>query len=73
LTGSAPLIGAVTEFDEPAGLGVVTAGDGTAYPFHCTEIADGTRTIAVGTQVQFELLARLGRWEAGSIRPASPA
>jgi cold shock CspA family protein len=73
LTGIVPLIGAVTEFDEPAGLGVVTAGDGVAYPFHCTEIADGTRTIAVGTEVQFELLARLGRWEAGSIRPASTA
>ena len=52
---------------------MVTAGDGTAYPFHCTEIADGTRTIAVGTRVEFELLARLGRWEAGSIRPAPTA
>ena len=67
------LIGAVTEFDDPAGLGVVTAGDGNAYPFHCTEIADGTRTIAVGTSVEFEPLARLGQWEAGSIRPAPKA
>ncbi len=67
------LIGAVTGFDEQAGLGVVTADDGTAYAFHCTEIADGTRTIARGTRVEFELLARLGRWEAGSIRPAPNA
>ena len=64
------MIGTVTDFDEPAGLGVVTSDDGTAYAFHCTEIADGTRTIARGTKVEFELLARLGRWEAGSIRPA---
>jgi CspA family cold shock protein len=63
------VIGAVTGFDDPAGLGVITAEDGTAYAFHCTEIADGTRTISVGTQVAFEPLARLGRWEAGSIRP----
>jgi CspA family cold shock protein len=67
------VIGVVTEFDEPAGLGVVTAEDGTAYAFHCTEIADGTRTIAVGTRVAFDLLARFGRWEAGSIRPAPDA
>jgi len=43
--------GTVTEFDEAAGLGTVTTGDGTAYPFQCTQIADGTRTIAPGTAV----------------------
>lgn len=61
---SAPLRGTVTSFDDHAGLGVLTAEDGTAYPFHCTQIADGTRTIAVGTRVSFELVARLGRYEA---------
>ena len=46
----------------------VTADDGTAYPFHCTAIADGTRTIAVGTAVRFEVVAgRLGRWEAADL------
>jgi CspA family cold shock protein len=65
------LNGRVSEFDDPAGLGVVVADDGTAFPFHCTEIADGTRTIEVGTTVTFEPLARLGRWEAGSIRPSA--
>ena len=29
----------------------------TSYPFHCTRIADGTRTIAVGTPVEFEVVA----------------
>jgi CspA family cold shock protein len=62
--------GAVTSFDEHQGLGVVTAGDGTAYAFHCTAIADGSRTIDVGAGVHFDVVARLGRWEATNIRPA---
>jgi CspA family cold shock protein len=64
------MLGTVTAFDDPAGLGVVTADDGRAYAFHCTQVADGTRTIEVGTAVTFELLPRLGRWEAGDLRPA---
>jgi CspA family cold shock protein len=59
----------VTVFDDAAGLGVVTGDDGVEYPFHCIEIADGSRTIAVGTVVQFDLLAKFGRREAASIRP----
>ena len=62
--------GTVTEFDEPVGLGVVTGDDGTPYPFHCTQIADGSRTIAVGTAVRFDLLPKLGRYEATAIEPA---
>ena len=46
--------------------------DGTAYPFHCTQIADGIRTIEPGIHVTFEPLARLGRWEATAIAPARP-
>lgn len=61
--------GTVTQFDDAAGLGTVTAEDGTAYAFHCTQIADGSRTIAAGTPVSFELVARLGRHEATAIRP----
>lgn len=60
--------GIVSSFDEPRGLGVITAMDGTEVPFHCTEIADGTRTIAVGERVRFQLVpGRLGRWEAARI------
>ncbi len=65
--------GTVTEFDDAAGLGVVTADDGTAFPFHCTQIADGTRTIAVGTAVTFEPLPRLGRLEASGLSPTAAA
>jgi CspA family cold shock protein len=53
----------------PAGGGPAEAG---RYPFHCTQIADGSRSVAVGTRVSFGLLAgRAGRWEAADIRPAS--
>jgi len=62
--------GVVTHFDEAAGLGTVTTDDGTAYPFQCTQIADGTRTIPVGAAVAFEVRPwHLGRYEATVIRP----
>ncbi len=67
------MTGAVTEFDEQRGLGVVTADDGTPYPFHCTAIADGTRTIAVGTAVSFDVVPGLqGRWEAAQLAGVGP-
>ena len=57
--------GVVTVFDDHAGLGTVTAGDGTTYPFHCTQIADGTRTIPVGAAVTFAVRPwHQGRYEA---------
>ena len=59
--------GRVTDFDDPRGLGTVTANDGRVFAFHCTQIADGTRTIEVGQAVRFELLAKLGRYEATAI------
>jgi cold shock CspA family protein len=62
--------GVVTEFDEAKGYGRVTAADGGEHFFHCTEIADGSRTIAVGTPVTFAVVAgRRGRWEAAGLRP----
>jgi cold shock CspA family protein len=62
--------GQVSAFDEHRGLGEIIAADGTVYPFHCTAIADGSRTIAVGAPVQFAVRpGRLGRWEAGAIAP----
>jgi CspA family cold shock protein len=60
--------GTVTEFDEAVGLGTITADDGTAYAFHCIEIADGTRTIEVGRRVEFRPLPRFGRIQAGDVR-----
>jgi cold shock CspA family protein len=62
--------GTVIEFDEYVGLGEVESADGTRYLFHCVEIADGSRTIDVGTEVDFELLRKFGRDEAARLRPA---
>ena len=63
--------GTVTRFDDATGLGEIhAADDGRRIRFHCVGIADGTRTIAVGTAVEFELLPKLGRYEATEIRQA---
>ena len=62
--------GEVSEFDDGRGLGTIESG-GRSYPFHCTQIADGSRTIPVGTAVAFVVRpGRLGRWEAADLRPA---
>jgi CspA family cold shock protein len=64
--------GTVTTFDDPVGIGTVTTDDGQEHGFHCTAVADGTRTIAVGTRVRFAVVAgRLGRWEAADLRPVT--
>jgi cold shock CspA family protein len=58
----------VRAFDEHRGLGEVEADDGEVYPFHCTRIADGSRSIPVGVVVSFEVApGPLGRWEAAAI------
>ena len=63
-----PGAGTVTEFDSRAGLGVITAEDGATYPFHCTQIADGSREIEVGRSVTFSIAAgHQGRFEATDI------
>jgi cold shock CspA family protein len=65
--------GVVAEFDEERGLGTVTAEDGVSYPFHCTRIAGGTRTIAVGTTVTFKVVpGHQGRWEAAQLAGVGP-
>ena len=46
------LIGNVAEFDHHRGLGVVESAD-IRYVFHCAEITDETRDIAVGASVSF--------------------
>ena len=60
--------GTVTSFDESAGLGLIAGVDGHDPRFHCIEIADGSRSIEVGAEVGFDLLAKFGRWEAANIR-----
>ena len=70
------VVGTVLDFDEVAGYGHVAAEDessatGGPWFFHCTAIADGTRTIEVGARVRFDVVAgHLGRWEATGLHPA---
>lgn len=66
--------GRVASFDDAAGFGEVESDQGTRYFFHCTQIADGSRTIEPGTPVDFELRpGHLGRWEATAVEPQAQA
>ena len=64
------LIGTVTSFDERRGLGDITDESGNVWPFHCAEIADGSRTIEVGQRVSFVTKFHVTRIEAFGIAPA---
>lgn len=65
-----PGTGVVTSFNEARGLGVIQTESGAELPFHCTAIADGTRTIPEGRQVRFVVApGHIGRWEAAHIEP----
>ena len=61
----------MAEFDGQRGFGTVAPDDGAGpFFFHCTAIADGSRTIDPGARVEFEVVAgHLGRWEATGLRP----
>jgi cold shock CspA family protein len=68
--------GTVVEFDDAAGIGRVRddGPGGVTRFFHCTAIADGTRTIAVGADVTYDVRpGHLGQWEAAEITPRRPA
>ena len=61
------MTGKVVAFDAGRGVGEIES-DGERYPFHCTAIADGSRTIDVGADVDFALAAgAAGVWEASQI------
>jgi len=62
--------GSVVAFDASVGLGEVERDDGIRFLFHCIEIADGTRTIDVGSAVTFGVLCKLGRYEAAAVARA---
>lgn len=65
-----PAFGTVSAFDGHRGLGTVTDVRGREWPFHCTAIADGSRTIEVGTAVVFRPTpGHLGRMEAADVQP----
>ena len=55
-------------FDEHRGTGQVETSGGLLF-FHCTAIADGSRTIEPGTDVSFVVApGHLGQWEARDLR-----
>ena len=63
--------GRIATFDDHAGRGEIEAGGGMRFPFHCTAIADGSRTVAPDTPVKFRLRpGPLGALEATAIKPA---
>lgn len=68
--------GTVGDFDELVGLGHIdvagrSAPGGGRLRFHCTQIADGSRSIPVGIHVSFVVIpGRGGSWEAGDVRPS---
>jgi hypothetical protein len=63
--------GSVQSFDAASGLGMVESGDET-WPFHCTALADGSRTVSAQNVVDFVLrAAHHGCWEAADIRSAN--
>jgi len=63
------LKGVVSAFDDQRGDGWLRVDNGEMFYFHCVEIADGTRNIAVGVEVQAtRLLGHLGVDEAARLR-----
>lgn len=66
-TADAEVRGTVSAFDDRRGVGEIEA-EGERYFFHCTQLADGSRSIPVGTEVEFEVIPGLpGCWEATMI------
>jgi cold shock CspA family protein len=62
--------GTVVEFQDAQGYGTIASADGASYFFHCTQITDGTRAIAVGASVMFGVKPwHRGQLEATGITP----
>jgi cold shock CspA family protein len=65
-------IGRILEFDEHRGIGRIepqSASEAAPVMFHCIEIADGSRSIAQGTEVTYRVRLKLGRREAFAVTP----
>ena len=65
--------GRIAAYDDHRGRGEVEVARGSMhFPFHCTAIADGSRTIAPDTPVRFRLvIGPLGALEATAIAPVA--
>jgi len=63
------LHGVVVTFDDVRGDGWLRTEDGREAYFHCVTIADGSRTIAVGSAVRAErMVGHLGVDEATQVQ-----
>lgn len=63
------LRGVVDAFDEAAGWGTLQTARGDSVFFHCTRIADGSRSIPVGVDVEARCEPiGIGDWEATGVR-----
>jgi cold shock protein len=63
--------GRIASFDDFVGRGQIEARGGLQFPFHCTAIADGSRTIDPDTPVRFRIVpGPLGALEATAIKRA---
>jgi cold shock CspA family protein len=72
-SAAGPHHGRVVSFDRARGLGTVVDEAGTAYDFHATAIADGSRRAEVGAEVVFTTApGHRGRYEARSLAPVRP-
>ena len=61
--------GRVAEYDDHKGFGYIETAAGELLFFHCTAIADGTRTIPAGVDVEYEpVLDPRGKPEAAAVR-----
>ena len=60
----------MADYDDHKGYGWLDTGDGERLFFHCTAIADGSRTIPVGIEVSYEPVTDpRGKPEAAAVRP----
>ena len=61
--------GRVADYDDHKGWGYIATDDGRLLFFHCTAIADGTRTISVEAEVEYEEVTDpRGKPEAAHVR-----
>jgi cold shock CspA family protein len=71
IPAAGPHLGRVTSFDRTRGLGRVQESDGTAYAFHATAVAGGSRSIEVDAAVVFTVTpGHRGSFEARALFPA---
>ena len=64
--------GVVATFDDHVGAGTLTDGaDGRTWPFHCTRISDGSRSIPVAVSVTFTVRPGPGGFEAVDVAVVS--